>query len=74
MIKIIDIIDIDKIEFEKIYKMIKTKKIKVKMILTNNVNISKNLKNTTIARSANAVFFLYNIKVFCTFYYIKTYT
>lgn len=59
MIKIIDIIDIDKIEFEKIYKIIKVKKIKVKMILTNNVNISKNLKNTTIARGANAVFFCF---------------
>lgn len=59
MIKIIDIIDIDKIEFEKIYKIIKKQKNKVKNILTNNVNISKNLKNTTIARGANAVFFLF---------------
>lgn len=58
MIKIIDIIDIDKIEIEKIYKIIKVKKFKVKMILTNNINISKNLKNTTIAKSANAVFFV----------------
>ena len=39
MIKIIDIIDIDKIEFEKIYKIIKKRKDKVKNILTNNVNV-----------------------------------
>lgn len=59
MIKIIDIIDIDEIEFEKIYKMIKTKKFKVKMILTNNVNISKNLKNTTIAKVLMQCFFVF---------------
>lgn len=59
MIKIIDIIDIDKIEFEKIYKIIKVKKIKVKMILTNNVNISKNLKNTTIAKVLMQCFFVF---------------